>query len=110
MASLESTRLLYKPFNLICGSVTNDNNDGGEFYYSTSADIAPPMKIDQGIILNFLNMLIFLVFFLTFLLYTSFITCVIFFNINRSTVRKIIFCFFLAQRTMGCGAHGLRGF
>ena len=48
MASLEPNRLLYKPFNLICGSVTNDNNDGDDFFYLTSADTAPSMRIDQG--------------------------------------------------------------
>ena len=44
MAKIEPERMFYKPFNLICGSVTND-----EFYYSTSVDEAPPTKLDKGI-------------------------------------------------------------
>ena len=45
MAKIEPDRLLYKPFNLICGSVTND-----EYYYSTSVNETPATRLDEGII------------------------------------------------------------
>ena len=45
MAKIESERMLYKPFNLICGSVAND-----EYFYSTSVNEAPAIRLDEGII------------------------------------------------------------
>ena len=45
MSRIEPNRKLYKPFNLICGSVAND-----EYFYSTSVNEAPATRLDEGII------------------------------------------------------------